>query len=67
LKKEFELKWKYGVDEYIPYTLYLKVNKKRYKLTDSYTKEFKDEEIDFNGKKIHIFKDVDKSISIRLK
>ena len=67
LKKEFEVKWKYSLDENIPYTLHIKINKKTYKLTTKYTEGFKNEEIEFNGKKISVFKDTDQSISIRLK
>lgn len=67
LKNEFELEWKYSIDYNIPYTLYIKINNKNFKLTIDYFSNFEDKMIDYNGRKLKLFKDKDNSISLRLK
>ena len=64
-KNGFELKWKYSIDYNIPYTLYLEINKKRFKLTDDYFENFTNQNISYDNGTIKIFKDKDNSISIR--
>ena len=64
-KKELELKWKYSIDEDIPYTLYLEIHGRRFKLTDDYFIDFKDQKIPYENGTMNIFKDKDNSISIR--
>ena len=64
---ELEIKWKFSVDPNIPYTLYLQISKKMYKLTDDFFKDFKEKTVNFENSQIRIFKDTDKSISIRRK
>ena len=64
---EFELKWKYSIDDNIPYTLYLDVNNRMRKLTDDFITGFEEKAINFKNKQIRIFKDKDDSISIIMK
>lgn len=62
-----ELEWKYSLDKNIPYTIYLNMRKHRFKLTEDYFEDFKDETINYKNNKILIFKDSDNSISLKMK
>lgn len=62
-----ELEWKYSLDKNIPYTVYFNMRKYRFKLTEDYFEDFKEETINYQNNKIRIFKDSDKSISLKMK
>ena len=62
-----ELEWKYSLDKNIPYTVYFNMRKYRFKLTEDYFEDFKDETINYQNNKIRIFKDSDNSISLKMK
>lgn len=67
LQNELELVWKYSIDENTKYNLYVEIHQHQFKLkTDAFV-DFKEETIDYNGKKIRIFEDTDGSIAILLK
>jgi len=66
LTNEFELKWKYSVDANIPYTLYLNINKIRYKLISDFFIDFKGKNLNYKGNTIKLFEDTDNTISLRL-
>ena len=59
-----ELKWKYSLDENIPYTLQMKVDMKKFKLTEDFFINFKEQTINFKDGKIKIYKNEDDIISI---
>ncbi|MEE1335844.1 glycosyltransferase [Methanobrevibacter sp.] len=67
LQNELELIWKYSLDENTKYSLYVKNYYVNFKLKKDAFVDFKDQTIDYNGKKIRIFEDSDGSIAILLK
>ena len=64
---ELELKWKYSLDYNIPYTLFIEINKHKYKLSKDFFKDYKDETIKYRNTQIKICKESDNGISIRRK
>lgn len=67
LKNELELIWKYSLDENTKYNLFIKTKFFTIKLMKDAFVDFKEQTVDYNGKKIRIFEDSDGSIAILLK
>ena len=66
-KNELELKWKYSVDMNMPYNLYMFINRRKFKLTVDYFKNFKNQDIEFGEGIIHLHKRVDNAAGIDYK
>ncbi|WP_305553866.1 glycosyltransferase [Methanobrevibacter sp. V74] len=67
LQNELELIWKYSIDENTKYNLFVEIHKKKFKLKKNAFVDFKNQEIEYNGKKIRIFEDPEGYIAIILK
>ena len=67
LQNELELIWKYSIDENTKYNLFVEIHKKKFKLKKNAFVDFKNQEIEYNGKKIRIFEDLEGYIAIILK
>ena len=67
LKNELELMWKYSIEENTKYNLNVEIHRKKFKLKKDAFIDFKEQTVDYNGKKIRIFEDTDGSIAIILK
>ena len=67
LQNEFELIWKYSIDENTKYNLYANIHNNKLKLKKNAFVDFNEQTVDYEGKKIRIFEDSDGSIAIILK
>jgi hypothetical protein len=67
LQNELELPWRYSIDENTKYNLFVKTRQLSFKLKKDAFVDFKEQTVDYNGKKLRIFEDSDGSIAILLK
>jgi hypothetical protein len=67
LQNELELIWKYSIEENTKYNLNIEIHKNKFKLKKDAFVDFKEQTVEYNGKKIRIFEDDDGSIAIILK
>jgi glycosyltransferase involved in cell wall biosynthesis len=67
VQNELEVMWKYCIDENTKYNLYAEIHHKKFKLKKNAFIDFKEQTIDYEGKKIRIFEEEDGSIAIIMK
>lgn len=66
LQNELELIWKYSIDEKTKYNLNVEIRNKKFKLKKDAFVDFKEQTVEYDGRKIRIFEDDDGSIAIIL-
>lgn len=62
---ELVLKWKYSLEKNTTYKLFIKINKEKYLLRSKSFVDWEDKEIDYEGGKIHLFRDENDYLYLR--
>lgn len=66
LENELEVMWKYCIDEKTKYNLFIEIHHTKFKLKKDAFIDFKEQSVEFNGKKIRLFTESDGSIAIQM-
>lgn len=62
---ELEMKWKYSLEKNRTYRMFVKINKEKYLLSSKSFVNYEDQEIDYEGGKIRLFKDENDYLHLR--
>ncbi|WP_407462989.1 glycosyltransferase [Methanobrevibacter sp.] len=62
---ELEMKWKYSLEKNTTYRMFVRINKEKYLLKSKSFVNYEDQEVDYEGGKIRLFKDENDYLYIR--
>ena len=62
---ELEMKWKYSLEKNTTYRMFVRINKEKYLLKSKTFVNYEDQEIDYEGGKIRLFKDENDYLYLR--